>query len=63
MTKIDWDHISVKFVQADKDHPNERNPYSKLSAKEREQSIVSLCAKIWARHINEVVAKEKAANG
>jgi len=55
---IDWEHIPIKLVQVDKNFPNECNPYARLSAKERERSIVSLCGKIWARHINEVTVTE-----
>ncbi len=53
-TKIDWERTNIKLVPVDRDHPNERNPYAKISAKEREHAIVSLCWRIWARHINEV---------
>ena len=50
-SKIDWGSIKIRIVPADKDHPNEGNPYAKLSPKEREKAIVSVSAKIWVRHI------------
>ena len=59
-TKIDWNNIKIKVVSVDKEHPNEYNLYARLSAKEREQIIVSICGRIWARHIKEKLLKEKA---
>jgi len=58
-SRIDWDNIKIKIVSVDKEHPNELNPYAKLSAKEREQAIVSVCGRIWARSIKEKLLKEK----
>ena len=59
--KIDWSSIKVKIVSADKDHPNPSNPYAKLSPKEREKGIVSLCAKIWVRHIRAKLSEAEGA--
>ena len=59
-TKIDWNNIKIRVVSVDKEHPNEHNLYARLSAKEREQAIVSICGRIWARHIKEKLLKEKA---
>jgi len=59
-TKIDWNTIKIRVVSVDKEHPNEHNLYARLSAKEREQAIVSICGRIWARHIKEKLLKEKA---
>lgn len=59
-TKIDWDNIKINIVPADREHPNELNPYAKLSATERERTIVSLCGKIWARHILQKSLKGEA---
>lgn len=50
-SKIDWNRIKIRIVPVDTDHPNERNPYAKLSPGEREKAIVSAFAKIWCRHI------------
>jgi hypothetical protein len=51
--KIDWGSIKIRVVPADKDHPNDGNPYARLPQKEREKAIVSASAKIWVRHIRE----------
>ena len=51
--RIDWDNIKVRIVSAGREHPNEHNPYARLSSKEREQVVVSICGRIWARHIKE----------
>ena len=59
-TKIDWNTIKIRVVSVDKEHPNEHNLYARLSAKEREQAIVSICGRIWARHIKEKLLKGKA---
>ena len=59
-TKTDWDNIKVRLVSAGREHPNEHNLYARLSTKEREQAMVSICGRIWARHIKEKVSKEKA---
>ncbi len=59
-SRIDWDNIKIKIVSADKEHPNELNPYAKLSAKEREQAIVSVCGRIWVRSIKEKLLKDKS---
>ena len=59
-TRIDWDNIKVRIVSAGREHPNEHNSYVRLSAKEREQVMVSICGRIWARYIKEKVLKEKA---
>ena len=59
-TRIDWDNIKVRIVSAGREHPNEHNPYARLSDNEREQAIVSMCGRIWARHIKEKLLKEKA---
>ena len=56
-SKIDWDNIRVKIVSADKDHPNPGNPYAGMSQLEREDRIIALCGRIWARHVRETVAK------
>ena len=58
--RIDWDNIKVRIVSAGREHPNEHNPYARLSDNEREQAIVSMCGRIWARHIKEKLLKEKA---
>jgi len=58
--RIDWDNIKIKIVPADKEHPNELNPYGKFSAKEREQVIVSVCGRIWARSMKERLLKDKS---
>ena len=58
--RIDWDNIKVRIVSVDKEHPNELNPYAKLSAKEREQAIVSVCGKIWARAMKEKLQQQMA---
>ena len=47
-------------MSVDKEHPNELNPYAKLSAKEREQAIVSVCGKIWARAMKEKLQQQMA---
>lgn len=47
--RIDWETIKIVIVPADKKNPNPLNPYADLSAKEREDGIVSLCGRIWAR--------------
>jgi len=39
-SKIDWASIKIRVVHADKDHPNDGNPYAKLSPKERESHCV-----------------------
>ena len=59
-TKIDWDNITVRIVSAGREHPNEHNSYARLSTKEREQAMVSICGRIWARYIKEKLLKEKA---
>ena len=59
-TKIDWDNIKVTLVPANKEHPNELNPYTRLSPKEREQAVVSICGRIWARHISQNSLNYKA---
>jgi len=53
--KIDWNNIKIRIVSVDKEHPNEHNLYARLSAKEREQAIVSICGRIWARAMKEKV--------
>ena len=58
--KIDWDNIKVRLVSASREHPNEHNLYARLSTKEREQAMVSICGRIWARHIKEKALREKA---
>jgi len=58
--RIDWNNIKIKIVPADKEYPNELNPYVKLSAKEREQAIVSVCGRIWARSIKEKLLTDKS---
>ena len=57
-TKIVWDNIKVRLVSASREHPNEHNLYARLSTKEREQAIVSICGRIWARHVREKLAKD-----
>jgi len=52
-SKIDWSNIKISIVPAEMDHPNDRNPYARLSQKERKKAIVSASAKIWVRHIRE----------
>ena len=37
---------------------NQPEPYSKLTPKERESAIVSLCGRIWARAMKEKILKE-----
>ena len=59
-TKIGWDNIKVTLVSAGREHPNEHNPYARLSTKERDQVVVSICGRIWARHIKEKALREKA---
>ena len=59
-TKTDWDNIKVRLVSAGREHPNEHNLYARLSTKEREQVMVSICGRIWARYIKEKLLKEKA---
>ena len=59
-SRIDWSTIKVRIVSADRDHPNGLNPYAGLSAKERERLMVSICGRIWARHIKEKSLREKA---
>ena len=58
-TKTDWDNIKVRLVSAGREHPNEHNLYARLSTKEREQVMVSICGRIWARYIIEKLLKEK----
>jgi hypothetical protein len=60
-SKIDWASIKIRVVHADKDHPNDGNPYAKLSPKEREKAIVSASARIWIRHIRAKVSGAKVA--
>ena len=59
-SRIDWSTIKVRIVSADRDHPNGLNPHTGLSAKERERALVSICGRIWARHIKDKMLKEKA---
>lgn len=59
--KIDWSSIRVKIVSADKDHPNEGNPYTKFSPKEREKAIVSLSVRIWVRHVRAKLSEAEGA--
>ena len=54
--RIDWDNIPIIIVSADKENPNPLNPCSRMTPKEREDDVVSICGRIWAR-----VMKEKAA--
>jgi len=42
-TKTDWNNIKIRVISVDKEHPNEHNLYARLSAKERDQVIVSIC--------------------
>ena len=57
--KIDWDDIKISFVPADKDCPNELNPYAKSTAKDREQAIISISGRIWARAVKERLLEQK----
>ena len=57
-SKIDWAAIKITIVTADKNHPNELNPYSRLSPRERERVIVSASAKIWVRHIRAKLSEK-----
>lgn len=57
--KIDWANIKIKIVAADKANLNELNPYTKVSDKEREQAIISISGRIWARAVKEKLLKER----
>lgn len=59
-TRIDWESMKVTFVEADKENPNPRNPYSHMTPAQREKEIISLSAKIWSRHCMEKVEKMEA---
>lgn len=50
---IDWENIKITLVPANKEDPNPLNPYAKLTPKEREREIVSLCGRIWARAMKQ----------
>jgi hypothetical protein len=52
-SSVNWNNIAVKVVPVDKGNPNKLNPYSGISDKEREQTFISACGKIWARHIRD----------
>lgn len=57
--KIDWANIKIKIVVADKANLNELNPYAKVSSKEREQAIISISGRIWARAVKEKILKDE----
>jgi hypothetical protein len=51
--RIEWNAMRIKIVPTDKGNPNKLNPYSGVSDKEREQTFISACGKIWARHTRD----------
>jgi hypothetical protein len=56
-SRIDWNNIKVRIVPAHKDNLNKLNPYAELSAREREQSLIRIAAKIWSRHVREKISR------
>lgn len=54
MGKINWDKISVVFIKADSENPNQMNPCLHLSPEERREEIVEICSKIWRRHCGKI---------
>jgi hypothetical protein len=57
--KIDWSNIKIKIVAVDKSNLNELNPYAKVSTKERDQALISICGRIWARTMKERLLKQQ----
>ena len=57
-SRIDWNNIKITIVPADKENPNPLNPCSYLTQEEREQEIVTICGRIWARAMKEKMSKE-----
>jgi hypothetical protein len=59
-SKINLDSVQVKIVVAGKENPNKLNPYINLTPKAREEVIVSICGRIWSRHIREKLSQNNS---
>jgi len=63
-SKIDWNSIKISIVPANKDNFNPHNPCSMLTKNQREEEIVFIAARIWARAMKEEMLKaENDSNG
>jgi len=60
--RIDWDNIKITFVPANKENPNPLNPYARMTAEDREEELISICGKIWARAMKEKALLEQQRN-
>ena len=59
-SRIDWSKVKIRIIPADTENPNPLNPCAKLTPEEREQEIITICGRIWARAMKEKMLKDQA---